>query len=46
VSSRYDSLVSAEAWERLVDGYRRLDPSDDFAVAELVRLIVGEVEGE
>jgi hypothetical protein len=47
--SRYDSIVSAEAWEGLVRDYRTLcdegDDDNDFAVAELLREAIQRVEG-
>ena len=52
--SRYDSLVSAEAWTRMVRRLTELrdeddrdgDDLDDYEIAEIVRNEVFDVEGE
>ena len=52
--SRFESLVAAESWERMVrdlteardEEDRDGEPLSDYEIAELVRHIVFEVEGE
>ncbi len=46
--TRWDSAVSAEAWNDLVKRYREAGGSEasDFDLAEIVRQKVEEVEGE
>jgi hypothetical protein len=45
--SRYDSMVSAEAWDRLHDEYVRAggEDADDHTLAEILRQQMIEVEG-
>lgn len=47
--TRWDTAVSAEAWNDLVKQYRELAragaASEDFVVAELLRRKIEEVEG-
>jgi hypothetical protein len=52
--SRFESLVEAESWRRLVrdlleardDDLREGEPLDDGEIAEIVRHLVYQVEGE
>lgn len=46
--TRWDSAVSAGAWDDLVERYKALggETADDFDLAELLRQKVTEVEGE
>jgi hypothetical protein len=46
--TRWDSAVSAEAWNDLVKRYREAGgaDADDFELAETLRQKVEEVEGE
>lgn len=52
--SRFESIVSAESWERLVrtlveardEDDRDQEPLSDFEIAEIVRHMVFEVDGE
>lgn len=46
--SRWDSMVSSGAWDRLVSDYRDAggESADDFTLAELLRNHVREVEGD
>lgn len=45
--SRWDSMVSAGAWDDLRDQYAELggEEATDFELAELLRRKMGEVEG-
>jgi hypothetical protein len=46
--TRWDSAVSAGAWNDLVKQYKEVggEEADDFDLAELLRQKVREVEGE
>jgi len=46
--TRWDSAVSAEAWNDLVKRYREAggDEASDFDLAEILRQKVAETEGE
>lgn len=46
--SRFDGIVSREAWDRLVSDYREAggEDADDRTLANLLREAVLEVEGE
>lgn len=46
--TRWDSAVSAEAWNDLVKRYREAggEEAGDFELAEILRVKVAEVEGE
>lgn len=45
--NRYDTLISAEAWERLVTKYEEAggEDADDHTLAEMLRSEMIEVEG-
>lgn len=45
--TRWDSAISAQAWDRLMQRYQDLggEDADDHDLAELLRQMVFEVEG-
>lgn len=47
MSSRYDRIVSADAWEYLVEQYEEVggEDADDHTLAEILRRRMIEVEG-